>query len=571
MAKGLVAGIGEALVGAGTQYAGSSASERDRKRLEGIQDIQLGRQTQAWEERQAQVAADEAFRAKNLEDLANPDIKPFHETEKMVEDMRQRLTQPAVPPAGPAPQAPQQSPQVQEAPRPSGTFVGPMPGAQKPAPSVPNPVPGAATVTTSPRGIANVQVPGEQAAPSPTAPAGPQAPTGTAPQTISDPELASLHSQYEPFQRRAADAVAKIKREAAGDPVKERRMLAAYQRVLEADPKFKSVEEGLNSYVTRAKQEAVAARGNMLVDALVRRDPKALQGLGLPTETGTDPITGLNGVKMPDGSIFGWEAVVAYGLLKSGKIDSKSYAKTIEDMSKDRVALMKAQEQANTARFSAEEATRRAIETKQIPSTTVHISSPGDNKTIQQAEAARSSAERMAKLDKKSPEEVTRAGEEAYQKILMAPVEKTAAAAEKERNAHELRLTGAQLKEVDSSVKSATDSLTGRVKVSVDQAVKERDRLSQKFGVDAGLAYMSRLPKELNAGIGAADSVRATQPAKPVPVGGGNPLAKKGLKPVQGRESEGVYQNPKGTHFRFIDGKTEAWSNAQRKWVPFEG
>lgn len=49
-----------------------------------------------------------------------------------------------------------------------------------------------------------------------------------------------------------------------------------------------------------------------------------------------------------------------------------------------------------------------------------------------------------------------------------------------------------------------------------------------------------------------------------------NPLQAQGLKPAPGRAAEGVYLNPKGIAFKVVAGKTVAWSNTKKTWVPIQ-
>ena len=67
MAIGLIGGISNALVAGSAEYQKKSEEERARKRIEGIQDVALGRQTTLWNEQQATKRAEE--------DEANEEVK----------------------------------------------------------------------------------------------------------------------------------------------------------------------------------------------------------------------------------------------------------------------------------------------------------------------------------------------------------------------------------------------------------------------------------------------------------------------------------------------------------------
>jgi len=443
MSRGLIGGISRALTEGTGQLLQTRIDERDRKRKEDIENTRLQREEEAWGDIKAKSLAEEEYRAQNLLSFADPTLDPFQQTEDVINQLRQRASGVQPTQAGATPEA---------------AAVSPETGA--PAP-----------------------------------------PTAPAPQAELPSELASLKTQYEPMRKRVEGAVQRIKDRAKGDPEMERKLLAAYQRVLESDPKFKAMEAGLTGYIDSQKGKIVSERGDKLVDAVIRRDPEALKSMGLPTEIGIDPITGLSGVKMPDGSVFGWEAISAYSLLKTKKIAAKDYVKALEDMAKDRVSLMKEQE-----------ATKRSLAVKRLPSLSISMGGgEGSNKTIQQANAAAESAERLARMEGKSEEEVRKTGELARQGVLSAPATRADVAATREKNMFENRLTLAQLKEVDSATNKAVDKITGRAAISSVQAIQERDRLVKKFGVDAGLAFMTRLPQELAMGIQGEDLRRASE------------------------------------------------------------
>ena len=530
MSLGLASGIGQALVAGASEYQKKSEEERDRLRREDIQNTQLTRQTELWNEQQNQKQAEDDALAQQFDYGAGP-TNPIQQHADAVNAIQQ----------GPAAPVGQDIAGPTASPEPASTAPGERP---QPAP----------TGAPAPQGIAKVNL-GEQPAPPPS-PAQSQAPSAPL-----DPEATELNNRYQVYQKRFEDAAAKIKTEAAGDPKKERQLKAGYMRVMKGDTKLQSLESDFQNYQKNIQAKIASDRSNAFVDAALRNDIPTLEGMfGKGTRPGKDPVTGLQGVFLADGKTFIGQGIVAgRAMLKAGLIDQKQYAQmSINDAKITQTMLKDAADNAAEERMRA----RSSI--------SAHVGGGGEggNKTLQVADDVQKTAEAQAKMDnpKASPDEIRRAGLKARADYLNVPVTKAATG----DNTYLMKLQGQKLQKTQAIIKNsvATDSMgTTTAKIDGKTAYQNFVRLT-KEDPDMGLAYRGGLTPELNAAIDAGLSQDASAPKKPTPPSKEHPLAKMGMTPDP--KQPGTYMNKKGVRFRDMNGSTEAWSNTQSKWIPVQ-
>jgi hypothetical protein len=483
MARGLIGGLGQGIAAgvSGYMQARDQREETDRRRSR--EDEVMNRQRGLWGDEDIQKDTEDTHAVSNLREFLKPGI--VGHAAQAASQIRSSLAAPAAPENTPA--------ALQSTADPAPGFIGPPAPDQTPAPAS---TPGGNTQTVT-------NIPGQGIVPQGAlsqAPAVQSAQPQLAP--IQDPIMADLNGKHEAMRAEAAADVDKIEAKYGNDPVVLKKRLAAYQRIIEADPKYKAIEEGIQKHVQTAYQEALSDRGKRFALGIITQNPDVMKSMGLPTEIGEDPVTGLKGVKMPDGTIFGWQALSLLGLYQSGRIDDKAFWKGLEDMAKDRVALQKAQEESKRSEYSADQRLRGA----QSPRITINA-----GQESKADDAGKVASERYLMDHPGDDEGARKAYLDAKLGVLSPATEKNQIARDKENNLNLSRLGDRQQKEVAKSAAASKNSF-GAAVINVDQAFSERNRLIAKHGQDAGLAYMAMIPKVLAAGIQTKDQKNATQP-----------------------------------------------------------
>jgi hypothetical protein len=309
-------GIGQALNG----YAEGVLARRDKDRQESIQDEQLARIRQSWDESQQRQAGMDLNGAQKAYRMADP----AHLATAQLAEYEASLNGPAPVPA----------------PANGPTLAAPaVPGLGAPTTGLVHP--------DSPlaKKIAQWQPPAPAAAPALTATppqAQPQGPV--APPEMSD-TLKGLHEKELAYTKEAQEAETRIiqyaRQHFPNDPQAANRMLSAWMDMKEKDPSFQKWKTEVEDYKASVDNAVRNRKAQAFVDAVRRKDQNTINSIyGPGWKVGQDPRTGLDGLQNPDGTWVGMSQVLTDGMLKAGLIDANDYTKQTKDNADNMTKLM---------------------------------------------------------------------------------------------------------------------------------------------------------------------------------------------------------------------------------------
>lgn len=342
MVRGLMGGIGQALVAAGSQYGKSKQDEEDKLRRQAIEDKALGRQDTLWNRQTAEMQAEDDKGAQDILAFGDEKINPYAQ-------LRSYLGQNVVPDASPPAQGPSQaaaaSPEGNLPPAPASRIQGLMAPLQPGQPAQPMEAVPAQPVV--PRGLVapNGSVLSVQgsAPPAPrTAPvaAKPAAkPMDWAKAAFGDTvdyrsrvaaQIDALEPRYE-AKRQQVDAATRQILAENSDAATAKMKLAAYNRQLQKDPEFQRLQSESSKLAEDINKGRIAEGAVATVQGLLTGDQGLLQrlGYGQGAKIERDPNTGLPGVRMPSGDLIGPQLIMAQALVKSGVMTPEKFMETV--------------------------------------------------------------------------------------------------------------------------------------------------------------------------------------------------------------------------------------------------
>jgi len=472
MAIGLMGGLGRALVEGANQMVATDVEERDRKRREGIQDQALarqkvmeGRQDQEWARQQDTLAGQDTA----TDQLINQHLDPTWNPAEQFWKHSQAWNAPAPGAAGPTREA-----------------------AAQPSP-LPSPVAGLPTVTSQPKGLWSVTPAGlKTGQPTGTpAPAPASQPQAQAPQAVSPmpQELQEISQGYkDTIERPLQTGIARLQAEGKDTPAARR---ALYEAIT-GTAKAKDLDAKMNGFVEETKQAAVAARARAAGRAITSHDPAAIQSIfGQGAKWGINPDTGLQAVRMPDGTFVGSDVAMAQSFLNAGVIDQKEYTRLYVDAANNANKLMIEREN-NAAKKDL----------KSMPNISVHIAGGGQdaNKEIQKANEAYNTGKQQYLLDHPGDAQgAERAGLAAKQGILSAGATRANAYEERTKDLHLENLEKARAARLKSAYDSSVgkDTFTGERKPVQDaQGCLNKWKELQKSDPELAIRYATNLLPE---------------------------------------------------------------------------
>jgi hypothetical protein len=493
MAIGLAQGIGQALVAGANQYAQSKLEKEardqqdaDRLRAQGIQDVRLGRETQAWDQAQQDRQAENLALAGQADMLAN-DENPVYQTYMHYQQVQNP------PPAAvttPDPTA-----------KPAGGIGPTMPtdiatSRGMVQPQVAAPVNGLPTVVAgAPQGLA--KIPASTPAPSaqanaPTAPQGPPrvAPAGW---KSGDSEVDALNDKYQKVHDQTRQDLAKIREKAGGDVDKYNAMTAAYMRMKK--PEIDKVDGELSDYNKKMQQKVLADEAYSKMKALYfGSDADMAKSFGAGTRRSIDPLTHVQGITLANGTFLPLQTATVMGLMGMGLADHKDLSKALETDGSNFTKAMEKKEQI---------ASNEKIAGMQSAAAMYRTDHPSGDKITQRAEAAEANHLAMYPGDFKG-------AREAKQKVILG--EKSDSDAKVFEGASKAAAR-AIAPWFNSQTKQWEDSFTPQMALGMYQSMARRKDIGIQTANNIKLSLPPGHQKFINDAIAEAAKVQAAKPA----------------------------------------------------------